>query len=110
MISTRVHTLFPIAGARVFIGISVRPIVIVVATGQSEREDPVAAISKLQQFVWEQRKRFRTSPPIDPSSRYCRPAFEAARGRFRAVSKFDLLMELEELLAIVGVKSHHGSL
>src|SRR5205809_6477780 len=97
------------ARSRALISISVRRVVIVIAAGQSEREDTVTAVSKFERFVGEQRSRFRAYPPIDPSSSDGRPAFDTAGGCLGAVSKFDLLVEFEKLLAIVGIQSHHGS-
>src|SRR5438477_5694415 len=95
---------------RVLISISVRRIVIVIAAGQSEREDTVTAISKFKRLIREQRSRFRAYSPINPSSCDGRSAFDTAGVCLGAVSKFDLLMEFEKLLAVVGVQSHHGSL
>jgi hypothetical protein len=97
-----------IAGARVFI--SVRMIVVLIAPWQPEREDTVTAVSKFQEFIWEQRNCFSARAPIDPSSSDGRPAFDTAGGCLGAVGKFDLLMEFEKLLPIFGVQSDHGPL
>src|SRR5215467_14443603 len=80
---------------------------IIIATRQSERQDPIAAVSKLQEFVREQRSCLCANSPIDPSPGDGRSALDTARSCLGAVSKLNLLMEFEKLRSRVSVKRHH---